>query len=157
MKILAALLFGIAIPAAAATFEGVVVGISDGDTLTVLVDRTPVKVRIAGIDAPESRQPYGARSKQALSDLCFRVTAEVEVVDRDHYRRPVGRVQCAGRDVSTEQVRNGMAWVFDRYSAPNSPLYPLQAEARAARRGLWADRAPVAPWEWRRQKQRQQQ
>lgn len=150
MKILAALLFGIAIPAAAATFEGVVVGISDGDTLTVLVDRTPVKVRIAGIDAPESRQPYGARSKQALSDLCFRVTAEVEVVDRDHYRRPVGRVRCAGSDVATEQVRNGMAWVYDRYSTPNSPLYPLQAEARAARRGLWADQVPVAPWEWRR-------
>ncbi len=150
VKILATLLLGFAIPAAAATLEGLVVGVTDGDTITVLVEKKPVKIRIAKIDAPESKQPYGTRSKQALSDLCYLVVAEVEVVDRDHYRRPVGRVRCAGRDVATEQVRSGMAWVFERYSAANSPLYPLQAEARAARRGLWADRAPVAPWEWRR-------
>lgn len=152
MKILAALLLGFAIPAAAATLEGLVVGVTDGDTLTVLVDRTPVKVRIAEIDAPESRQQFGTRSKQALSDLCYRVVAEVEVIDRDRFERPVARVSCGGQDVATSQVRSGMAWVYDRYSTPNSPLYPLQAEARAARRGLWADRAPVAPWEWRRQK-----
>lgn len=150
MKLFAALLLGFAIPAAAGTIEGLVVGVTDGDTLTVLVDRTPVKVRIAEIDAPESRQPYGKRSKQSLSDLCYRVVAEVEVIDRDHYRRPVGRVLCAGRDVATEQVRAGMAWVYDRYSTSASPLYPLQEEARAAKRGLWADKDPVRPWEWRR-------
>lgn len=130
--------------------SGQVIGISDGDTLTVLVNETPVKVRIAEIDAPESRQPFGTRSKQALSDLCYRVVAEVVEVDRDRYGRTVARVNCSGQDVATAQVRAGMAWVYDRYSTPNSPLYPMQAEARAVRRGLWADRTPVAPWEWRR-------
>ncbi len=133
-------------------FTGKVIGISDGDTLTVLVDKKPIKVRIAEIDAPESKQPFGARSKQALSDLCYRAIADVVEVARDRYGRTVARVNCGGRDVATEQVRNGMAWVYDRYSSPSSPLYPLQEEARAARRGLWADKDPVPPWEWRKAK-----
>jgi endonuclease YncB( thermonuclease family) len=126
-----------------------VIGISDGDTLTVLVDRKPIKVRIAEIDAPESRQPFGTRSKQALSDLCYREMADVVEVARDRYGRTVARVSCGGQDVATSQVRAGMAWVFDRYSRADSPLYGLQAEAKATRRGLWAEAAPVAPWEWR--------
>lgn len=134
----------------AIAFPGKVIGISDGDTLTVLVDKQSIKVRIAEIDAPESKQPFGTRSKQALSDLCYRVLADVVEVARDRYGRTVARVNCGGRDVATEQVRGGMAWVYDRFSSPSSPLYPLQEEARAASRGLWADKAPVAPWEWRR-------
>lgn len=76
--------------------------------------------------------------------------ADVVEVGRDRYARAVARVNCSGQDVATEQVRAGMAWVYDRYSSPSSPLYPLQEEARVARRELWADNAPVAPWEWRR-------
>jgi micrococcal nuclease len=134
----------------ALAFSGQVIGISDGDTLTVLVDKKTIKIRIAEIDAPESKQAFGTRSKQALSDLCYRVVADVEEVSRDRYGRTVARVSCGGKDVATSQVRGGMAWVYDRYSYPSSPLYPLQEEARVARRGLWADAAPVAPWEWRR-------
>lgn len=133
----------------ALAFSGQVIGISDGDTLTVLVDKKPIKVRIAEIDAPESKQPFGVRSKQSLSDLCFRVVADVVEVARDRYGRTVARVNCGGRDVASEQVRGGMAWVYDRYSRPDSLLYPIQDEARAARRGLWADKDPVRPWEWR--------
>lgn len=129
-----------------------VIGISDGDgdTITVLVEKRPVKIRIAEIDAPESRRPFVTRSKQALSDLCYRLVADVVEVSRDRYGRTVTRVSCGGQDVATAQVRGGMVSVYGRYSRPDSPLYAEQAAAKDARRGLWADKDPVPPWEWRR-------
>lgn len=138
--------------AVAATFSGQVVGVTDGDTIAVLVDgRQQVKVRLSEIDAPEKGQPYGTRSRQALSDLCYGRAAEIDDGGRDRYGRVVGRVRCAGKDASAEQVRAGMAWVFDRY-AKDRNLYRLQDSARTAGRGLWADAAPVPPWEWRKAK-----
>jgi len=134
----------------AALVVGLVVAIVDGDTLTVLnEDFQQVKVRLAEIDAPEKRQPFGARSRQSLGDLCHEKRAEVRVIDVDRYKRIVGRVTCAGVDANAEQVRRGLAWVYDRY-AKDKTLYRLQDEARGAGRGLWADRAPVAPWDWRK-------
>lgn len=127
-----------------------VVAISDGDTLTVRPDDgEQLRVRVAEIDAPESRQPFGAASKWSLSDLCFRERAEIRPQKTDRYGRTVARVTCRGQDASAHQVRSGMAWVFDRYVTDRS-LYRLQDEARAAGRGLWSEPAPVAPWEWRR-------
>lgn len=73
-------------------------------------------------------------------------------IDTDRYKRPVGVVSCAGADVATHQVKYGMAWVYDRYSTPVSPLYSLQDAAKAARLGLWSDPSPVPPWAWRRKK-----
>jgi endonuclease YncB( thermonuclease family) len=137
--------------ASAETIRGRVVGITDGDTLTVLVEgRRQVRIRLAEIDTPERRQPYGDRSRQALSALVFRKPVRVIVVDTDRYRRIVGRVHQGTVDVNAEMVRRGAAWVSLRYSRdPSLPL--LQAEAQRARRGLWAlpeaDRVP--PWEWR--------
>jgi endonuclease YncB( thermonuclease family) len=138
--------------ALAGELQGRVVGVADGDTLTILgADRQQSRVRLAEIDAPEKAQPFGQRSKQALSDLCFGRDAVIADKGRDRYGRTVGRVRCGGIDTSAEQVRRGMAWVYDRYVTDQS-LYALQAEARAARRGLWADSAPVPPWEWRHRK-----
>lgn len=136
-----------------ADLSGTVVAVSDGDTLTVLVDRQQVKVRIADIDAPESKQPFGTRSRQALSQLCHRKPAHVVDSGKDRYGRTIGRVSCAGQDAASHQVAAGMAWVFVRYAPPSSPLYSLEAEARAARRGLWADPSPIPPWDWRRNPQ----
>lgn len=136
----------------AALLVGLVIAIADGDTLTVLnADKEQVRVRLAEIDAPERKQPFGNRSRQALADMCFRVEATVKVVDVDRYGRTIGRVECAGADANAEQVRNGMAWVYPRY-ATDATLYQLQDEARAAGRGLWADHDPAAPWEWRHRK-----
>lgn len=132
--------------------ESLVVSVHDGDTLTVLVGKQQIKVRLAEIDAPELRQPFGNWSKQSLADLCFQQSAKVAQIARDRYGRSVGKVECAGMDASAHQVALGMAWVYDRYSKPSSPLYPLQDGAKAARRGLWADTEPVPPWEWRRTK-----
>jgi endonuclease YncB( thermonuclease family) len=140
--------------ATAGVLQGRVVAVSDGDTLTVLVDRRQGKVRLVDIDAPESRQPFGTRAKQSLSDLCLKKEARLETSGKDRYGRTIARVICAGTDANAEQVRHGMAWVFDRYASPNSPLYAVQNEARAARRGLWGDPNPVPPWEWRRQQRK---
>lgn len=129
---------------------GLVVSIADGDTLTVLNDDFQrVNVRLAEIDAPEKRQAFGTRSRQSLGDLCHERRAEVHVIDIDRYQRIIGRVMCDGVDANAAQVNRGMAWVYDRF-ARDKALYRFQDEARSAERGLWADRTPVPPWDWRK-------
>lgn len=132
-----------------ADFSGKVVGASDGDTITVLKDREQVKVRLVEIDAPEKRQAFGNRSKQALSQLVHGKQVEIRDHGTDRYGRTLGRVYQSGLDVNAEMVRRGMAWVYVKY-AKDQGLYQIEAEAREQRRGLWADKEPVAPWEWRR-------
>jgi endonuclease YncB( thermonuclease family) len=136
--------------AQAETFVGKVVRVSDGDTLTVLVDRKQVTIRLLEIDAPEKKQAFGQRSRESLAQMCAAQQALVSGTGRDKYGRVLGRVQCQGMDANAEQVRRGMAWVFDRYVTDRS-LYALQNEARAAQVGLWADKQPTAPWNWRKQ------
>src|SRR5689334_3036099 len=137
--------------ALAAELTGRVVGIADGNTLTVLEDaRRQTKVRLAEIDTPESGQPYGSRARQALSDLAFGKSVRVVVQDTDRYGRTVGRVYVGPLDVNAEMVRQGAAWVYRRYSHDAS-LLQLEQEAREARRGLWAlpEAQRMPPWEWR--------
>lgn len=137
-----------------------VVGISDGDTLTA---RCPaqdaahpyqqVKVRLAGIDAPEKRQPYGERSRQHLAGLCFQQQARLTVRTTDRYGRSVADVECRGQDAGTELVRAGMAWFYVRYGKDHRHLADIEADARARRAGLWGDaQEPVAPWDFRRKR-----
>ena len=118
-------------------------------SLTVLVDRQQVRVRLVEIDAPEKDQAFGNRSRQSLSGMCFDKESDVQEKGKDRYGRTLGRVYCNGIDVNAEQVRQGMAWVYDKYVTDHS-LYRLQDAAKAAKRGLWADPNPVLPWEWRR-------
>lgn len=137
--------------AAAAQITGRVVGITDGDTLTVLDEgRQQTKVRLAEIDTPESRQPYGSRAKQALSNLVFGKDVLLVTQGTDRYGRTIGRVYIGTTDVNAEMVRQGAAWVYRNYSR-DPALLPLEQAAREERRGLWAlpeaDRLP--PWEWR--------
>lgn len=126
------------------------VSVHDGDTLTVLIEQRQVRVRLTEIDAPELRQPFGTRSKQSLSELCFGKIAELDIRSRDRYGRTLAQVTCAGKDANAEQVRRGYAWTYTRYARRDSPLYGLQLEAQAARRGLWDDPGPIPPWAWRR-------
>lgn len=129
-----------------------VVAIQDGDTLTCLAeDKQQIKVRLAEIDAPEKRQDYGARSKQSLAELCYQQHATLHTESTDRYGRSVAHVECQGVDANTEQVRRGMAWVYDKYVKDKS-LYEIQQDAQQARRGLWADKSPTAPWDFRRKK-----
>lgn len=140
------------LPGFAETLGCRVVGISDGDTLTCLTaQKQQVKVRLAEIDTPERAQPYGSRSRQALSDLAFGKDVILDVQERDRYGRTVARVQAGGTDVNRELVSQGAAWVYRAYNRDKS-LLAVEAEAKAARRGLWSlaetDRMP--PWEWRK-------
>jgi endonuclease YncB( thermonuclease family) len=148
---LVALLLMMAHAAAAVEIIGRVVGITDGDTLTVLSDlRQQTKVRLAEIDTPESGQPYGSRARQALSDLAFGKSVRVVEQGTDRYGRTVGRVYAGSVDVNAEMVRQGAAWVYRQYSHDVSFLR-LEQEARETRRGLWAlpEAQRTPPWEWR--------
>lgn len=131
------------------TIKGPVVSITDGDTLVVLQDRRQIRIRLVEIDAPERGQPFGTRSKQSLAALCAGKAARVQWKSVDRYDRILGRVYCDGVDVNAEQVRRGMAWVYDEYVTDRS-LYNVQNAAKAARLGLWSDKVQVPPWEWRR-------
>ena len=149
MRLLALLLLILCSSTAAETLSGRVVGISDGDTLTLLVDREQVKVRLAQIDTPERGQPWANRARQELADLVFRQDVRVEVVDRDRYGRIVGQLWRGAVDVNRTLVAEGLAWAFRRYvTDPN--LLEDEERARQAGRGLWSQPEPVPPWEWRR-------
>lgn len=148
-RLIALLLWAVVSPAAAdPTCK--VVGVSDGDTITALCqDNERLKIRLAEIDAPEKAQPFGMRSKQSLSDMCFGKQVEIAKQARDRYGRTVARIQCDGTDANAEQVRRGMAWVYDKYVKDRS-LYQLQDQAKAEHIGLWTDDSPTQPWVWRK-------
>jgi endonuclease YncB( thermonuclease family) len=130
-----------------------VIAISDGDTLTARCGQPgayqQIKVRVAAIDAPESKQAYGLRSKQHLAQLCFRQQATLQPIQKDDYGRTVANVRCAGQDVAAAQVRAGMAWVYTPYARQHPQLEPLQQRARAQHVGLWSQKRPQAPWTYR--------
>lgn len=142
--------------ASAETITGRVVGVTDGDTLTVKdASDQQFKIRLAGIDAPEKGQPFGNRAKESLSEMVFSKQVVVESNKEDRYRRKVGKVQHAGMDVNLEQVRKGMAWHYTTYAKEQAPAdreayANAEAEAKAQRRGLWQENTPSAPWEFRR-------
>lgn len=133
------------------TLVGKVVSIADGDTLTMLVNNAQYKIRLAEIDTPEKRQPYGTKAKQALSEMVFGKEIRVEVQTVDRYGRSVARVYVDDLDVCAELVRHGLAWVYRKYAKDES-LYDVEQDARKARRGLWSlpENQRVPPWEWRR-------
>jgi endonuclease YncB( thermonuclease family) len=146
-----------ATPAYARDFGGRVVGIQDGDTVTVLdASKQQHRIRIAGIDAPEKAQAFGAAAKENLARLAFGQQADVRCSKRDRYGREVCNVYVGARDVGLEQVRSGHAWWFREYAREqprdDRKVYETaESEARGARRGLWHDASPTAPWDWRRQ------
>ncbi len=141
--------------AAAETLMGVVVSVADGDTITVLdAERQQHKIRLAGIDAPEKKQPFGQKSKASLSSMVFGKRVTVEWTKRDRYQRIIGVVLVNGVDSNLEQVKAGMAWWYRQYAkeqtAQQRTAYEVaENQAKAGRVGLWADANPVAPWEFR--------
>ena len=136
--------------AQAEIIEGLVVKIADGDTLTLLTgSNEKIKVRLAGIDTPERKQPFGSEAKQALSKLVFQKKALIEVETKDRYGRTVGIVFVDGQNINYELVRQGMAWVYRKYT-DDEIFYGLEAQAKTKKTGLWADAKSIAPWSWRK-------
>lgn len=142
--------------AIAATLAGRVVGLSDGDTVTVLDERdVQHKIRLTGIDAPEKRQDYGNKSRQHLAALVFDKHVSVEWDKKDRYGRFLGKVVVDGRDANLAMVSAGLAWHYKRYekeqSVSDRQVYAeAELRARAERRGLWQLPNPVPPWDFRR-------
>ena len=152
-SLLLALLFAFACNAEIIT--GKVVGVADGDTITVLdADKVQHKIRLAGIDAPEKRQVFGSVSKQSLVEQVAGQSVAVEWVKVDKYGRKLGKVLLAGQDANLVQIKRGLAWHYKQYQREQSPTdqqsyAAAEIEARAAKLGLWQDADPMPPWEFR--------
>lgn len=134
------------------SLRGRVVGISDGDTLTLLTqNRKQVKIRLHGIDAPELGQAWGQRAKQALSSLTFRQTVHVQETDRDQYGRIVGVVYRGQIPINETLIASGHAWVYRKYNK-NKRWNALEIEAQKRRLGLWKlhPNQRIPPWDYRR-------
>jgi endonuclease YncB( thermonuclease family) len=164
-------IFGLVVPFTGYTAElvGRVVSSTDGDTLVVLdSQRTQHKIRLAGVDSPEKAQPFGERSRQNLARLTFGKDVRVEWTKRDRYQRIVGKVwvespdaPCRGNpecpktlDAGLAQLTVGLSWWFRKYaneqSAEDRGRYEhAEFEAKIRRVGLWSEKAPIPPWEWR--------
>jgi endonuclease YncB( thermonuclease family) len=126
-----------------------VVSVHDGDTLRA-IDEAQVeqRIRLHGIDAPERGQPFGNVARDRLAALTMGKAVAVDVEDVDRYGRTVARLDADGLDVGRQMVADGLAWHYTRYS-DDERVAAAEAAARAGRRGLWRDPAPVPPWEWR--------
>ncbi|WP_293745081.1 thermonuclease family protein [uncultured Pedobacter sp.] len=135
-------------------FTAKVIRILDGDTMEVLYQNHPVKIRLAHIDCPEKRrhQPFGSKAKQALSDLCYGRIVTVQGQKYDRYKRLIAIVINDKKQVlNQEMIKQGMAWHFKKYSS--GPLYArLEITARKHKVGLWQDSTAIAPWKWRAMK-----
>lgn len=150
-----ALWLALAAGAAAATLQGVVIVVVDGDTVLFKPDhyaaasRAFMKIRLAAIDAPEADQPHGEAATRALSEWLLNRRVRIETVATDDYGRTVGRIWLDDLDINAELVRQGHAWASTWRG--QAELRALQAEAKRQRRGLWQDDEAVQPWVWRRQ------
>lgn len=136
-----------------ADLYGKVIGISDGDTYTILTeDKKSVKVRLHGVDCPEKNQPFGTKAKQFASSIAYGKNVKVTIVDTDRYGRTVGILTTDdGTNINNQLVADGYAWWYKQYAPQSTDLKNLQQIAQSQRKGLWADPNPVAPWVFRRE------
>ncbi len=134
-----------------------VVGVKDGDTFVVLHEQRQITVRLEHIDAPEKNQPFGNKAKQFASDFCFGKT--VVVIGngkKDRNGRWIGEIFYNNQNLNKELVRNGLAWHYKRYSK-SANYADLEIAARKKKVGLWRDKDPIAPWNWRKSKRKKVQ
>ena len=131
---------------------GKVVGVSDGDTITVLdnLDKGKFRIRLNKIDAPEKKQAFGNKAKQYLSSLIFGKQVSVRFKEIDNYGRVLGVIYCDGVEINLVMVQNGYAWHYSYYD--KTPAYiEAEKQARAEQKGLWQDPAPINPFDYRKQ------
>jgi len=135
--------------------EGRVVRVADGDTVSVLDKRNRQhKIRFYGIDAPERGQPFGNTARRELSSRIEDQLVQVVVNDIDDYDRQVGEVFFQGKSMNVHMVEQGYAWWYRYHARSRQDLETAEREAREAGRGLWSDRDPMPPWDWRRENRR---
>ena len=132
--------------------KGKIIHISDGDTVHLLTDnKEKIKIRLNDIDAPESKQAFGNKSKENLKNYIYQKNVVVEYKNKDKYKRVLGTIYYQNRDINLQQVKNGYAWVYKKYS--KNPIYfKAEQDARINKIGLWSDKNPIEPWEFRKNK-----
>lgn len=158
LTVLVCLLTG-AYPVHCETFQGKVVKVVDGDSITVLNNNKQYKIRLYGIDCPEDGQAYGNKAKKFTSSLTYGKTVEFTVYDVDKYRRLVAVVKANGRNINEAILKNGYAWRYTQYCKESfcNDWVAVEFQARQSKVGLWQDKSPIPPWEWRHSPKRQQQ
>jgi endonuclease YncB( thermonuclease family) len=134
----------------AADFKGEVIKVLDGDTIEVLHEKKPERIRLYGIDCPEKGQPFGQKAKQATSSLLFGKEVRIESHGRDKHRRTLGTVFEGDLNVNQELVKEGWCWWFRKFVPKDQTLKPFEQAAKEAKKGLWAHPNPVPPWLYRR-------
>ncbi len=140
-----------AVAAPFSDFTGRVVGIIDGDTIEVLCNQHPERIRLSGIDCPEKGQAYGNNAKHAASDLAFGKEVTLQTHGYDKYKRTLADVILPdGTNVNHELVKQGWCWWYRKYAPGDTLLERLEAEARESKQGLWVDPAPIPPWVYRK-------
>jgi endonuclease YncB( thermonuclease family) len=149
VRALLALCCCIALSAQAETFTAKVIVVMDGDTVMVLREGQKIKIRLANIDAPEKAQTFGKQSRDSLLEMVGKKQVQINSQAVDQYGRLVGLISADGLNINEEQVRRGMAWEYSHYHRDET-YRALQSEARQAKRGLWTQYNPQAPWEWRK-------
>ncbi|MFW3412331.1 thermonuclease family protein [Aliarcobacter butzleri] len=126
--------------------------VSDGDTITILTnEKVQYKIRLNDIDAPEKKQAFGNKSKDNLAKYIAGKTVKVEYKTKDKYKRILGTIYYNNIDINLKQVKDGFAWVYKKYSK-NQDYYEAEQIARESKKGLWIDKNPIAPWEFRKKK-----
>jgi endonuclease YncB( thermonuclease family) len=150
-------LFAPAAVSAGPLTPGLVVAISDGDTITLLTeDKQQLKIRLAGIDTPEKKQAFGTKARDHLASRIFKQDVEVDLRKKDQYGRYLGVIYISGVDINQSMIQDGYAWFYKHY-AKDQPKEEAQryakaeADARSKQRGLWSDPNPVPPWEFRKE------
>ena len=141
--------------AVAEVLLGTVIAVHDGDTITLRTETNKKKIRLAGIDAPELKQPYGVESRAVLREAVLDRQVQVETTKADKYGRVVGKVIVDGQDINLKQVQSGMAWVYREYlkelAKEDKVLYvEAEAQSKAVAAGFWNRSNPVEPWIWRK-------
>lgn len=132
------------------TFSGKIIGVKDGDTVVILFENKPQTIRLAHVDCPEKKQPFGDRAKRYTSNFCFGKTVKVVLAGKpDRNGRWIAEIFRNNQNLGKQLVRQGLAWHFKKYSGDDA-YAELERTARARKTGLWAEAQPIAPWDWRK-------
>ena len=151
MKNIIALLIIALIPLYADVLQGLVIKVADGDTVTVLdANKQQHRIRLNWIDAPESKQAFGQKSKKYLDDMVYKKNVTIEYEKKDMYGRILGFIKIDGKNVNLEMVKAGMAWHYEYYAKNAKEYAEAQKQAKLAKKGLWADPNPIPPWDFRK-------
>jgi endonuclease YncB( thermonuclease family) len=137
----------------AGAFEAKVISVLDGDTIEVLKDRKPLRIRLYGIDAPEHDQDFGKKAKQFTARNVSGKIVEIVPVDRDRYDRTVAKVYVDGKYLNQMIISEGLAWHYKFFAPKEKDLADAEKEARSARKGMWSHPNPVPPWDFKRRKE----